>query len=174
MVIVTLTGNAGVGKDTAAEYVCSKRGWNRIVSYTTRSMREGEVNGREHLFVNEMCVEESQLFAYTVYGGYQYWTTWDDFSKESVNLYVVDEKGLEDIEKLLSSHPEVSLYKVYIKASEDAIKERGCSPMRIARDKERKLNDESYYDEVINNCGSLEYMQLQLDLIADFIDVLIA
>lgn len=50
--LVVLTGKSGSGKDTVARFL-EKEGFEKIISYTTRPMREGEVNGTDYHFVTQ-------------------------------------------------------------------------------------------------------------------------
>ena len=73
--IVCLVGDSGSGKTFASLHLQEVLNWNSIVSYTTRKKREDEVNGREHWFVTDKEVpDKSKMCAYTMFGGYQYWT----------------------------------------------------------------------------------------------------
>ena len=92
--ILAIVGMAGVGKDTAANYLKEKNGWNVICSYTNRPMRNGETQGKEHIFVTNKAPETT--FAYTNYVGYDYWTDIEQFRDDVVNIYVVDEYGKEN------------------------------------------------------------------------------
>lgn len=49
---IVLCGMGGSGKDTVRELLLNK-GYNRVISYTSRPMRPNEVDGREYHFVNE-------------------------------------------------------------------------------------------------------------------------
>ena len=49
--IIAIVGQAGSGKDTVAQLMRMTLHVPILCSYTTRPMREGEVNGREHIFV---------------------------------------------------------------------------------------------------------------------------
>lgn len=51
--IIAIVGQAGSGKDTVAQLMRMTLHVPILCSYTTRPMREGEVNGREHIFVKE-------------------------------------------------------------------------------------------------------------------------
>ena len=95
--IIALVGDSGSGKTFASQYLQEKFGWNAIVSYTTRPMRKGEVNGRDHWFVKSLQVPpKSKMCAYTKFGGYEYWTEWNQFQTLFNCVYVIDEKGLID------------------------------------------------------------------------------
>lgn len=51
MKLITIIGPSGAGKDTVANMLSAILGYDVICSYTTRPMREGEVDGKEHHFV---------------------------------------------------------------------------------------------------------------------------
>ncbi len=55
--LVVLSGPAGVGKTAVGARVCERLGLRRSVSATTRAPREGEVEGRDYLFVSEEAFE---------------------------------------------------------------------------------------------------------------------
>lgn len=94
--IVYLCGKSSTGKDTVYKRLLTDKDLNlkTIVPYTTRPIREGEVEGREYHFIDESKVEEFEkngriieLRAYnTVHGVWKYMTIDDgsfDLEKES-------------------------------------------------------------------------------------------
>ena len=48
-----LTGMSCSGKDTIRKEIIDKWGFNNMVTYTTRPMRNGEINGKDYIFINE-------------------------------------------------------------------------------------------------------------------------
>ena len=42
--IFLIVGESGSGKDTLVSKICSECGYNQLLSYTTRTQREGEKN----------------------------------------------------------------------------------------------------------------------------------
>lgn len=146
MKLITITGPSGAGKDLVARYIEEFSGIKPLCSYTTRPMRKGEQNGREHYFVSECCVPREEMLAYTVYGGYEYWTTINQI--EGVATYIIDEEGLLS---LLKNHPEIEIKKIYLSASKDTRLARGISQERILRDLHRKLLPPETYDYLIFN-----------------------
>lgn len=85
--IFCVMGKSATGKDTIYQKLLSesKIEWNRIIPYTTRPIREGEVEGREYHFCTEADVQRLEkegriveLRAYdTVYGIWKYFTVND-------------------------------------------------------------------------------------------------
>lgn len=59
--IFILVGKSASGKDTLMKQVLADCPHiKRMVSYTTRPMRDGEENGREYFFVTNSCFEEKR------------------------------------------------------------------------------------------------------------------
>lgn len=146
MLLITITGPSGAGKDTVARMLSEKTGIPVLCSYTTRPMREGEENGREHFFVKECDVPHSDMLAYTQYGGYEYWTLKSQLQGNII--YVIDEEGLRN---LYHQCPDVPTVHLYVDATEKERRARGVSEERIERDKERKTLPEDFYQYFIHN-----------------------
>ena len=101
--IVLIVGDFGVGKDTVADLLlkeslrhhdCVK--FQKICSYTTREPRyDGE---KTHLFCSKRdFLTFNDLVAQTKIGDNYYGARESQFDKKIVNLYCVDEKGVNDI-----------------------------------------------------------------------------
>lgn len=147
MRLITLTGPSGAGKDTVARMMSEMTDWTVLCSYTTRPMREGEEDGREHYFVERVNVSPTEMLAYTVYGGYEYWTRLDQVKDTAI--YVIDEVGLVDLKE---KHPEIDVYSIYVNSDILIRLTRGVKLPRIIRDVERFRNaPQVKYDYVIHN-----------------------
>ena len=133
-IVICIIGPSGSGKDTAAAYLEREMGYNRICSYTTRPMREDEKDGREHLFVKEPPMRLACL-AYTQYGGYEYWTEYDQLVLTKPNVYVIDEHGMETLWR--EHKHDYWLMRIDITADEKVRRMRGVTEDRIKRDNER-------------------------------------
>ena len=145
--IITITGPSGAGKDTVARMMSEMTDWPVLCSYTTRPMREGEVDGREHYFVERFDVPFTKILAYTHYGGYDYWTSIDQVKDTAI--YVIDEVGLVELKE---KHPEIDVYSVYVNSLIPIRLERGVKLPRIIRDVERFRNaPQVKYDFAIHN-----------------------
>lgn len=99
--IILITGGFGVGKDTFADYLLEEFEKNKILaqkirSYTTRPPRyPGE---KTHIFATPGVYEttKNNTVAQTTIDNYHYWTTPDQFDKNKINIYVVDDIGVRD------------------------------------------------------------------------------
>lgn len=116
MTIICLIGPSGSGKTTLAEALVPT-GIDTIRSYTTRPMRPGEQDGREHIFISEAeahhLLTTRRPMAYTLFGGYRYFALWSqlnfitslpssarvELAEQPHNLitYVIDEAGYHDL-----------------------------------------------------------------------------
>lgn len=162
--IICIVGASGSGKTTASLILQKQFDWNTVVSYTTRPMRKGEINGVDHWFVSTVP-DKDKMCAYTKFGGYEYWTLWEQFKSIYPSVYVIDEKGLIDLQSKEQSPFSFNLMTIKMKRNDlEAIEQD-----RKDRDKERISLPDSFYDYIINNNGSIEQLRAQLYLIAQCI-----
>lgn len=96
-----IAGRTATGKDTIARYLEDKYGIKPIVSYATRPMRAGEVNGREHKFIttDEMTKLQEvpeELLAYTMFPDtwYEYCAVTSDLEDGGIYSYILNPDGI--------------------------------------------------------------------------------
>lgn len=153
--LITITGPSGAGKDTVARMMSEMTDWPVLCSYTTRPMREGEVNGREHYFVEHVNVSPTKMLAYTFYGGYDYWSRLDQVKDTAI--YVIDEVGLVELKE---KHPDIEVYSIYVNSWLPIRLTRGVKLPRIIRDVERFRNaPQIKYNKVIHNNKDKDSLQ---------------
>ena len=148
--IIAIMGPSGAGKDTVANILSIALNIPLLCSFTTRPMRDGEVNGKEHFFVKECKTPKEKMLAYTEYGGYEYWTELAQV-KDSV-IYVIDERGFLGI---CENFPDIELMSIYVAAKPETLKDRGIAPERTNRDEYRVSLDINSFDYVISNNSSV-------------------
>ena len=164
--IICIVGASGSGKTTASMILQQQFGWNAIVSYTTRPMRKGEINGKDHWFVkNSQVPPRNKMCAYNQFGGYEYWTEWNQFLTLFPSVYVIDEKGLVDLQSKEQSPFSFNLITIKIKRSNL----QGIDEERKERDNERIHIPDELYDYIIENDGSMEAFRTSLYLTAQCI-----
>ena len=109
MTLFLLIGPSGSGKTTLAEALVSA-GIDTIRSYTTRPMRPGEQQGREHIFITEQeatrLIATRRLLAYTLFGGYRYFALTEQIAplltgNTRLVTYVIDERGYQALQHQL-------------------------------------------------------------------------
>jgi len=73
--LLILSGPSGSGKSTIAKALEETHGYKQIVSFTTREKREGEVDGKDYIFVDEATAikeVESGVLEYAYFNGNHY------------------------------------------------------------------------------------------------------
>lgn len=85
-----LVGRSGTGKTTMANLLESELGLRRCVTYTTRPPREGEVDGRDYHFVDQLNF--SCMFECSRFGKHWYGTSWEELAKSDV--VILDPQGV--------------------------------------------------------------------------------
>jgi len=92
-----IIGKSGCGKN----WICDALEFNSIPSYTTREMRKGEIDGKEHIFITkdeyEKKYKHSIKAAYTYFNNNHYFATIDQAEDPKYNAYIVDVDGLDYI-----------------------------------------------------------------------------
>lgn len=157
--IIAIVGEAGVGKDYIASFLADHTIWNRIVSYTTRHMREGEKQGREHLFV-DTYPESEDIVCHTEYGGSHYWVTAAQIQAYHVSIYVVDEYGLKMLRE--NNRGAWNIISILVLRDRELRLKAGVSEERMQRDKDRTTLPQDSYDIVIKNNKSIKALDHKL------------
>lgn len=161
-VIIALVGPSGSGKTTLSLYLQENCNIPAICSYTTRPMRPGEINGRDHWFVGHDHTIPEKPLAYTFFGGNHYWTETSQIDGLKRCTYVIDEKGLIELKERWSDKYEILSVHIDRKIRDN------IDPERILRDHER-LNIE-HYDITLYNDSDLEsFLKTAITTIATFI-----
>lgn len=157
--IYAVVGASGCGKTTATK-ILEDYGIPSLVSYTTRRIRNDEVNGREHWFVTDADIPpKDRMLAYTYFGGKHYWTTIDQIDSKSGCTYIIDEIAL--VEMIEKFGDKINIIKVLIKKDRGEI-EKLVDTERIRRDEQRLKLDDSFYDIIIDNNGSIDDLRQQI------------
>ena len=155
-------GESGAGKDSVVKEL-EKKGYGKsICSHTTRPMRDGEEDGREHwfdtpeLFHFLQRTHPESVLAYTKIGEIEYMAMVEQL--EESNFYVIDPHGILNLK---SRFPDIPMIVIYITSSEETRRERASSRSdfssafnnRIIAEREQfkefSLNKE--YDYVVYN-----------------------
>ena len=148
MNIIVLVGCTSSGKDTILKELISSSNLNvkPIISFTSRPMRSGEVDGREYHFITKEDMlkkisndEFIEVRSYDVVGSdvWYYGIGEDSICLTSEDTYatIVDISGLQEIKSYLEKHNKLnSLTSIFIDCS---------AQIRILRalQREGKLND---------------------------------
>ena len=90
--LILLVGETGSGKDTVA----NKLPYKKVVSYTTRPMRDTDVNGINHWFVSDEEMDELEkenLIAWTKTGEVRYCATVGSLIDNTM-IYIINPDGV--------------------------------------------------------------------------------
>ena len=109
--MICILGKSGSGK-SVIELALMNNGMNKIVSYTTRPARPGEVHGLDYFFITEkefLEMKENNLFAETSFHFmYYYGIAKKDCTNDK--LVVVNPSGLRQIK----TDKNINVYSVYV------------------------------------------------------------
>ena len=157
--MIVLVGESASGKSSIEKYLVDNCGYNKIVSYTTRQPREGEVDGVDYHFITKSQfrrLKEQDFFAETaIYNDWYYGVAKKDCTNDKVA--VLTPHGLRQVSKL----KDINVISFYINVPRRdrliKILQRGDS---IEESYRRNLSDVGMFDGiwdevdyVINNNG---------------------
>jgi guanylate kinase len=153
--IIAIVGASGSGKTYLSKLLQNELNVFLIVSYTTRPVREGEIEGIDHYYIaTAHRFSRSQMLSYTRFAEYEYFALEEQVPPQTHCAYVVDERGLKYL-KETKSH-KFNIVSIRVESTTDTLVERGIAPERIKRDDERTPLPPDYYDFVIKNNGTLD------------------
>jgi len=126
-----VSGPSGGGKTTLARYALHELGNLRFsVSYTTRTARKGEVDGKDYMFVSktefEEMVNEDRFIEHALVHGNYYGTPMDEFEnaeKSGIDILLdIDVQGASQIKK---AYPD-AIFCFVMPPTFEILKERLC------------------------------------------------
>lgn len=157
--MLVLVGESASGKSSIEKYLVDNYGYNKIVSYTTRQPREGEVDGVDYHFISVeqfKSLKEQNFFAETaIYNNWYYGVAKEDCTDDKVA--VLTPHGLRQISKIKDIN--ITSFYINVPRRDRLIKilQRGDS---IEESYRRNLSDVGMFDGiedevnfVINNNG---------------------
>lgn len=164
--LVILSGPSGVGKGTIRMAVMADKTLNLwySISLTTRSIRPGEMNGREYWYVSEeefnRNVASGNLLEHAGFVGHQYGTPKDQEEKkraEGVNVLMeIDVQGAKQVMEKCPDAVSIFLLPPSFAELEKRIRGRSTEDeatiqKRLSRAKEELLLAKNYKYQVIND-----------------------
>ena len=116
--IIVLLGASGSGKSTIENILSKNFGYEKIISYTTRKQRVGEVNGKDYHFIDNGTFKEALdrgLFAeYDEYSQERLYGTLKTDYKKGNKVAVLTPNGLRQLRK---KYIDNDIYAIYIDAN---------------------------------------------------------
>lgn len=158
--IILIAGDFAVGKDTFADELNTQmhyRGMDsyKILSKTTRNPRYKDEN--THIFTDKLEYQidflDQQILAETQIANNYYWTTKKQFNHD-YNIYVVDSKGVTDMEK--THH---TCFKILIERPNNK------KTPRTQRKRHTEWDNNIKYNYIINNDSTIENLKKQTQLV---------
>ena len=165
--IVFIVGETGSGKDTVARQLQ----FNKVVSYSTRPMRNTDIEGINHHFITEKeaknLITRKGIIAYTDKGGATYFALENEL-KPGINIYIINPDGIRWYKEFGPHNIESLVIYLHtpLKVREERCKHRSDFNERFykrvidERDdyNEFRLSDE--WDIMINNKNSQKTAEL--------------
>nr|WP_270249268.1 AAA family ATPase [Coprococcus catus] len=163
--MIIIIGKTASGKDTIVKELCQNHNFKKIVTYTTRPMRENEINGITYHFISDVDFKQkiNEGF-FTEYKSYQsefgewfYGTSEESIiNSDSKSIIILTPQGYKDI---LSKYPNLNYKSIYLYASNRTIRERliqrgddeAEAIRRVKHDKKDFRGIEKIVDNVICN-----------------------
>ena len=117
--IIVLLGASGSGKSEIEKILSNKYGYKKIVSYTTRKPRDGEVYGKDYYFVsNEQFITSLSDDVFAEFDEYSqsrlYGTAKEDYIGNEDKVVVLTPNGLRQIKKNI---PDSDIFSVLVEAN---------------------------------------------------------
>lgn len=154
--MIVLVGESASGKSSIEKNLVDNYGYKKIVSYTTRQPRQGEVDGIDYHYISESQfsnLQKEEFFAEIgEYNGWHYGTAKNDCTSDKVA--VVTPHGLRQLKKI----PNLDIRAFYINVPRRD---------RLIKILQRGDNIEEAYRRSLSDVG-------QFDGIADEVDYIIS
>lgn len=122
--VYCFVGKSGSGKDTIVNRLCKNYGYKRVVSWTTRERRYGDMaDATSHIFGTiddyNTAKDSGNIVAETNFDDNYYWVTKSQI--DEADLYIVDLVGLRQLCKEYKDKPVIG---IWIGADKDVRKGR--------------------------------------------------
>ena len=155
--IIVLVGKTASGKTTVANELCNKHhGYKRIITYTTRPMRENETQDVDYHFISDeqfnKMVKNNEFTEYkrynTAHGVWSYGSVVTSEQELSDDCYVIilTPQGLRDLSKKISRY--IAFYlNVSLESQLERLRKRGDEEQQIIK---RLINDDKDFENVLD------------------------
>lgn len=125
--MLILVGPSASGKTQIVKILREKYGLNKMVTYTTRTMRQGEVEGIDYFFLTkeefEKRINDGFFIEYVVYNGNYYGTSLSQVSSDKV--VILEPTGLKHYINKIRSEVKVAFLRCSKEIVRIRMQERG-------------------------------------------------
>lgn len=153
--MIVLIGESASGKSTIEKELV-KRGFNKIISYTTRPIRKDETDGIDYHYISKeefLSKLHSKFFAeYTIYNEWYYGIAKNDCKDDSV--VVVEPHGFKQLKRM----NEINIISFYIKVDERE---------RLIRMVKRGDNLLEVFRRIFSDQGVFQFIENEVDYVID-------
>lgn len=116
--IIVLLGASGSGKSTIENILSKDYGYEKIISYTTRPQRSGEINGKDYHFIDNCKFQDALrkgLFAeYDEYSQERFYGTLKSDYQKGNKVVVLTPNGLRQLKRSCDNE---DIYSILIDAN---------------------------------------------------------
>ena len=152
--MIVLVGESASGKSSIEKHLKTYYGYKKLVTYTTRSPRQGEVDGVDYHFINVdkfKELKEQDFFAETaIYNNWYYGTAKEDCTDDKV--VVLTPHGLRQISKI----PDINVISFYINVPRRD---------RLIKILQRGDDIEEAYRRNLSDCGQFDGVEDEVDYV---------
>lgn len=153
--MLLLIGASASGKTEISKIIIKKYGFNKMITYTTRDKRVGEVDGVDYYFLSKDKFLKKQKEDYfletTFYNNNYYGTAFKDADKKKV--LIVDVNGANKIFEYMQDEVVIFLLEATEQIREERMRLRGDTKEQINA---RLDNDRTYFIE--ENINHIDYV----------------
>ena len=154
--MIVLVGESASGKSSIERNLVDNYGYKKIVSYTTRQPRQGEIDGIDYHYISESqfsTLQKEEFFAEIgEYNGWHYGTAKNDCTSDKVA--VVTPHGLRQLKKI----PNLDIRAFYINVPRRD---------RLIKILQRGDNIEEAYRRSLSDVGQFDGIADEVDYIID-------
>lgn len=152
--MIVLVGESASGKSSIERYLVDNYGYKKVVSYTTRPPRDGEIDGIDYHYISEemfLKLKEEGFFAETaIYRDWYYGTAKKDCTNDKIA--VLTPHGLRQISKL----KDINVISFYINVPRRD---------RLIKILQRGDNIEEAYRRSLSDVGQFDGIEDEVDFI---------
>ncbi|HEY8444646.1 MAG TPA: AAA family ATPase [Bacilli bacterium] len=142
--MIVLIGASASGKTEIANIIIEKYHFEKMITYTTRNMRIGEINGKDYYFITKeefiKKLNNNEFLETTIYHNNYYGTAFKDAEENKV--LIVDVNGANKIYQYLKDKVTIFLLEAPLEVRIKRMELRGDSPEQI---KSRIENDQKHF-----------------------------
>ncbi|NDL66895.1 guanylate kinase [Anaerotalea alkaliphila] len=161
--LLILSGFSGAGKGTVVKGLMKQGQFALSISATTRSPREGEVDGRDYFFIShqefETMIREAALYEYATYCGNHYGTPREYVDKQMAQgrdvILEIEMQGALQVKKMFPEAVLIFIVPPTVTVLKERLMHRGTEEMDVIMRRLKRSSEEArsmdQYDYIVVN-----------------------